>query len=70
MPIGIILFVAWMALELVVVVGSIVWSSEQGQWKDIEKAKYSMLEDHELAPWPGREEKNPELPQAGKPAKK
>ena len=68
MPIGLILFIAWMALELVVVLASIVWSVEQGQWKDIEKAKYTMLEDHELAPWPGREKKSPELPQADKPA--
>ena len=68
MVIGLILFIAWMALEFVVVLGSIVWSVEQGQWKDIEKAKYTMLEDCEPAPWPGREKKTHELPQAHKPA--
>jgi hypothetical protein len=54
MPIGMILFIAWMALEVVVVIGTIVWGVEQGQWKNIEKAKYTMLEDHEPAPWPHR----------------
>jgi len=68
MPIGFYLFIVWMALEVVVVIGSIVWSVEQGQWKDIEKAKYTMLEDHELAPWPGREDKKAASPKVGKPA--
>jgi hypothetical protein len=69
MPIGVILFIAWMALEIVVVAGFIVWGVEQGHWKDIEQPKYSMLEDKEIAPWPGRELKKHELPQADIPAK-
>jgi len=70
MPIGYILFIAWMAMEIVVVIGSIVWSVENGQWKNIEKAKFTMLEDREPAPWPGRERKNPEMPKTGKPVKR
>lgn len=55
MPIGIILFIAWMALEVVVVAGWIVWGFETGQWKNIEEPKYRMLLDIEPQPWPGRE---------------
>ncbi len=69
MPIGYVLFIAWMAMEIVVVIGSIVWSVENGQWKNIEKAKYTMLEDREPAPWPGREHTNPEAPHKVRPAK-
>ena len=69
MPIGYILFIAWMAMEIIVVIGSIVWCAENGQWKNIEKAKYSMLEDREPAPWPGRENSNPRKPKTIKPAK-
>lgn len=61
MNLGLILFLAWTALEVVVVVGSIVWSIEQGQWKNIEEAKFRMLIDHDLAPWPGREKPNSEV---------
>jgi nitrogen fixation-related uncharacterized protein len=55
MPVGFILFLVWMALEVVVVAASIAWGFENGQWKNIEEAKYNMLVDHELQPWPGRE---------------
>ncbi len=55
MPVGIVLFLVWMALEVVVVAASIAWGFENGQWKDIEEPKYRMLIDHELEPWPGRE---------------
>lgn len=69
MPVGVVLFIAWMALELVVVIGFIVWGIEQGHWKNIEGPKYTMLEDHEIAPWPGREPANPGTQQADMPAK-
>lgn len=51
---GMILFLVWIALEAVVVLGSIIWSVEQGQWKNIEISKYNMLEDVQPADWPGR----------------
>jgi nitrogen fixation-related uncharacterized protein len=54
MPIGVIMFLAWMALEIVYVAGMIVWGYETGQWKDIEEPKYRMLIDLEPQPWPGR----------------
>ncbi len=55
MPIGLIIFLAWMALEVVVVAASIAWGYENGQWKNIEEAKYRMLQDIEPQPWPGRD---------------
>ncbi len=57
MLIGFILWLVWMAMEVVVVVAMIRWGFETGQWKDIEEPKYRMLMDHELQGWPGREDK-------------
>jgi hypothetical protein len=51
----IVLFIAWTALEVLMVVASLRWGYETGQWKEIEEPKYRMLIDHELQPWPGRE---------------
>ncbi len=56
----VVLFIAWTALEVVVVVAMIRWGFETGQWKDIEEPKYRMLIDREPEPWPGRE--NPSKP--------
>ncbi len=58
MLLGVILIIAWMALEILVVAAMIRWGFETGQWKDIEEPKYRMLIDHELQPWPGREKKS------------
>ncbi len=55
MSLGVILFLAWSALEIVVVIAMIRWGFENGQWKDIEEPKYRMMIDRELEPWPGRE---------------
>ncbi len=52
---GIVLFLAWTALEIVVVIAMIRWGFENGQWKNIEEPKYRMLIDREPEPWPGRE---------------
>jgi nitrogen fixation-related uncharacterized protein len=34
----------------------LVWGWTHGQFRDIEAAKYSMLEEREPEPWPGRKE--------------
>lgn len=57
MPLGFILFLVWMAFEIIVVAASIAWGYEHDQWKDIEEPKYRMLEDHELQDWPGRQKR-------------
>jgi len=61
---GIIMFLAWMALEVVYVAGMIAWGYETGQFKDIEEPKYRMLVDLEPQPWPGRKT----APAAARPA--
>ncbi len=55
MLIGVMLWVVWMALELVVIIAMIRWGFETGQWKDIEEPKYRMLIDRPLQGWPERE---------------
>ncbi len=59
----VVLFIAWTALEVVVVIAMIRWGLENGQWKDIEEPKYRMLIDREPEPWPGREK--PSKPSSG-----
>jgi hypothetical protein len=57
---GIMLWFAWMVLEVVIVVAMIRWGYETGQWKhlkDMEDPKYRMLVDRPLEGWPGREKK-------------
>lgn len=52
---GIWVVVGWMTLVALTAVVLIIWAWRTGQFKDIEKAKYTMLEDKEPEPWPGRE---------------
>ncbi len=71
---GLILFLAWTGLEVFFVIGTILWTVEQGMWKNIEAAKYRMLEDREPADWPGRKPLPPRqsrktAAEAGGPAK-
>jgi len=54
MPFGLWVFVGWMAFVMLTGVASIVWGWKNGQFVDIEEAKYRMLEDREPAPWPER----------------
>ena len=56
MPIGMIMFIAWLVFMALTVVAFVVWAWKENQLKDIEEPKYRMLEDHELQPWPGREQ--------------
>ena len=66
--VGIVFWIAWMVLELVVVLAMIRWGYESGQWKhltDMEEPKYRMMVDRPLQGWPGRENK----PSSDEPAK-
>ena len=62
MLVGVILFIIWMALEVVVVAATIAWGFENSQWKDIEEPKYRMLLDLPLQEYPGRNAKQPAEP--------
>jgi nitrogen fixation-related uncharacterized protein len=46
--------VAWMIFVPLVAIGLILNGWKTGQFKDVEEAKYKMLEDRDPEPWPGR----------------
>jgi cbb3-type cytochrome oxidase subunit 3 len=54
MGIGLIFFTAWIVFMAITVIAFIAWFFHEGQHKNIEEAKYRMLEDHEPESWPGR----------------
>jgi cbb3-type cytochrome oxidase maturation protein len=45
----------WILLVALIGIGFLIWGWRNAQFKDIESAKYKMLEDKEPQPWPGRE---------------
>jgi cbb3-type cytochrome oxidase maturation protein len=57
MPLGLWGVVGWMALVSLTAVAFLIWGWKNGQFEDVEEAKYRMLDDHEPEPWPGREGK-------------
>jgi len=58
MPLGLIFLIAWMAFVVLTGIIFLVYGFMTGQFKDIEEAKYRMLEDREPEDWPGRKEQN------------
>jgi len=52
MPFGMWIVVGWMALVALTGVLFLIWGWKNGQFKDIEEAKYKMLDDREPEPWP------------------
>ncbi len=54
MPLGMWMVVGWMVLVALTGVAFLVWGWKSGQFRDIEEAKYRMLEDKEPEPWPDR----------------
>ena len=52
MPLGLWLLVGWMIFMALVGIAFIVWGWRKGQFRNIEEAKYKMLEDIEPQPWP------------------
>jgi cbb3-type cytochrome oxidase maturation protein len=55
MTLGILGFIGWGIFLVLTAIGLFIWGYKKGQFKDIEEAKYRMLEDREPEPWPGRE---------------
>ncbi len=60
MPLGMWVVVGWMALVITTGVLFLIWGWKNGQFKDIEEAKYHMLEDREPEPWPERNQEGNE----------
>jgi len=58
MPLGLWFFVGWMAFVVITGIIFLIYGFTHGQFKDVEEAKYRMLEDYEPEDWPGREEEN------------
>jgi nitrogen fixation-related uncharacterized protein len=54
MPFGMWVVVAWMIFVPLVAIGLILNGWKTGQFKDVEEAKYKMLEDRDPEPWPDR----------------
>ena len=54
MPLGMWVVVGWMAFVALTGVAFLVWGWRRGQIRDIEEAKYRMLEEREPEPWPER----------------
>ncbi len=57
MPVGLLIFVAWLAWMVIMVGAFIHWAWKDDQFKDLEEPARRMLEDREPLPWPGREKK-------------
>lgn len=55
MPFGLWVVVGWMAFVILTGLLFMFWGWQNGQFKDIEEAKYRMLDEKEPEPWPGRE---------------
>jgi len=54
MTFGLWMFVGWMAFVILTGIVLLIWGWKRGQFKNIEEAKYRMLEDKEPEPWPDR----------------
>jgi cbb3-type cytochrome oxidase maturation protein len=54
MPLGLWLLAGWMIFMALVGIAFIVWGWRKGQFRDIEEAKYKMLEDNDPQPWPSK----------------
>ena len=58
MPFGMWVVVGWMVFVPLTVIGMIIFAWKTGQFKDIEEAKYQMLEDKKPEPWSDKKGKS------------
>ncbi len=54
MPLGLWMVVGWMVVVTFSGVAFLVWGWKNGQFRNIEEAKYRMLEEKDPEPWPKR----------------
>jgi nitrogen fixation-related uncharacterized protein len=52
MPLGMWVVLGWMIFVPITAIALIIWAWKTGQFKNIEEAKYRMLEDKEPEAWP------------------
>ncbi len=54
MPLGLIMFLAWLFFMVLCTGALIAWGYREGQFDNIEEPKFTMLLDREPQPWPAR----------------
>lgn len=54
MALGMWIVTGWMIFVALTGIAMLVWGWKRGQFKDIEEAKYRMLEDREPEAWPDK----------------
>lgn len=54
MSLGVWFLVGWMAFVALTAVVMLIWGLKRKQFRNIEEAKYTMLEDREPQDWPDR----------------
>ena len=60
MALGLWVFLGWMVFVVFTGVVFLVWAWRSGQFKNVEEAKYRMLEDRQPEPWPEKTERQQE----------
>jgi len=58
MSAGARLFLFWLGAAAAIGVVLLIWAWRSGQFKNVEEAKYRMLEDREPEAWPKNSEKS------------
>lgn len=58
MSIGELFFIGWSLLMVITSAVFFIWAWQSGQFKNVEKAKYDMLDEKEPLLWPGRGKKS------------
>jgi nitrogen fixation-related uncharacterized protein len=56
MALGVIVLIAGMAVIALIAVIFLIWGIRNDQFKNVEEAKYTMLEDKEPEPWTNQKE--------------
>ena len=54
MSFGVLFMIAFMAFVVLTAVAMLIWGWKRKQFRNIEEAKYTMLEDKEPQDWPDR----------------
>jgi nitrogen fixation-related uncharacterized protein len=62
MALGLWVFLGWMIFVVSTGIVFLIWAWKSGQFRNIEEAKYRMLEDRTPEPWPEKPEKGGERP--------
>lgn len=55
MALGVIVLIAGMAVIVLIALAFLIWGIRNSQFKNVEEAKYTMMEDKEPQPWPHQE---------------